>query len=155
MRLDGGYLFILVALIGTTITPYMSLYVQSSVADKGVSMRDYATRAEIYAGSLFANLVSCFIIIATAAALFLSGVTRLDSAADAARALEPLAGRYASALFAVGLLGASLLADDSVSRSRPPTRSRRRSASRRGSTAASARRRSSSASTRRWSRSAR
>ncbi|HEY3107807.1 MAG TPA: Nramp family divalent metal transporter [Chloroflexota bacterium] len=111
IRLDGGYLFILVALIGTTITPYMQLYVQSSVADKGVSMAEYAvTRLETYAGALFSNLVSAFIIIATAATLYVSGITNVDSAEDAARALEPLAGRYASGLFAVGLLGASLLA---------------------------------------------
>jgi Mn2+/Fe2+ NRAMP family transporter len=111
VRRDGDYLFILVALIGTTITPYMQLYVQSSVADKGVSMREYAvTRLETYAGALFSNLVSGFIIVATAATLYASGVVDVQSAADAARALEPLAGRYASALFAVGLLGASLLA---------------------------------------------
>jgi len=111
IQLDGGYLFILVALIGTTITPYMQLYVQSSVADKGVSMAEYAvTRLESYASALFSNLVSAFIIIATAATLHASGVIDIESAADAARALEPLAGRYASGLFAVGLLGASLLA---------------------------------------------
>jgi Mn2+/Fe2+ NRAMP family transporter len=111
VRLDRDYLFILVALIGTTITPYMQLYVQSSVADKGVSMREYAiTRLETYAGSLFSNLVSGFIIVATAATLYASGIVDVQSAADAARALEPLAGRYASTLFAIGLLGASLLA---------------------------------------------
>jgi Mn2+/Fe2+ NRAMP family transporter len=111
VQLEGDYLFILVALIGTTITPYMQLYVQSSVADKGVSLREYpVTRVETYAGALFSNLVSGFIIIATAATLHASGVLDVGSAADAARALEPLAGRYASGLFAVGLLGASLLA---------------------------------------------
>ena len=110
-RLDGDSLFILVALIGTTVTPYMQLYVQSSVADKGVSMREYAvTRLETYAGALFSNLVSAFIIIATAATLYAHGDHTVNDAADAARALAPFAGRFAEALFAVGLLAASLLA---------------------------------------------
>jgi Mn2+/Fe2+ NRAMP family transporter len=105
------YLFILVATIGTTITPYMQLYVQSSVAEKGVRLRDYGiTRLETYAGSLFANLVACSIIVATAGTLYAVGNHDIDSAAEAARALAPLAGPYASALFGVGLLGASFLA---------------------------------------------
>jgi Mn2+/Fe2+ NRAMP family transporter len=108
---DGDYLFLVVATIGTTITPYMQLYVQGSVAERGVRLRDYGPqRLEVYGGALFANLISAFIIIATAATLYAHGVYQVADAADAARALEPLAGRYASALFAVGLLGASLLA---------------------------------------------
>ncbi len=108
---NSQYLFLVVATIGTTITPYMQLYVQGSVAEKGVRMDDYGPqRLEVWGGSLFSNLVSGFIIIATAATLFLSGKTNVDDAADAARALAPLAGPYASALFAIGLLGASMLA---------------------------------------------
>ena len=110
VTLSGAYLFSVVTIIGTTISPYMQLYVQSSVAEKGVSPQDFpVTRADVYIGSLFANAVAILIIIATGATLFIRGV-HIDSAADAARALEPLAGPFASVLFGVGLLGASLLA---------------------------------------------
>jgi Mn2+/Fe2+ NRAMP family transporter len=108
---DRGYLFLVVATIGTTITPYMQLYVQGSIAEKGVRLRDYGPqRAEVYGGAVFSNLVAWFIVVATAATLFASGVTDVPDAAAAARALTPLAGPYATLLFAVGLLGASLLA---------------------------------------------
>ena len=107
---NRNYLFVMVATIGTTITPYMQLYIQSSVAEKGVTMREYGPqRLDVYLGAIFSNAISAFIIIATAAVLFGTGVA-LESAADAARALEPLAGPYAKILFAVGLIGASLLA---------------------------------------------
>jgi len=107
---SGAYLFAVVTLIGTTISPYMQLYVQSSVAEKGVSPQDFpVTRADVYIGSLFANVVAILIIVATGATLFVKGI-QIDSAADAARALEPLAGPFARVLFGVGLLGASLLA---------------------------------------------
>src|SRR4029077_19124689 len=69
-----------------------------------------AERAEVVSASVFANVIACFIIIATGATLFVHGDHTVNSAADAARALAPFAGRFAEALFAVGLLGASLLA---------------------------------------------
>ncbi|MEO8285337.1 MAG: Nramp family divalent metal transporter [Chloroflexota bacterium] len=101
----------LVALIGTTITPYMQLFVQSSVVEKGVTLRDYKyTRFDTVFGVVLANAVSVFIIIATAATLHVNGVTQIDSAADAAKALEPVAGQGATLLFALGLFGASMLA---------------------------------------------
>jgi NRAMP (natural resistance-associated macrophage protein)-like metal ion transporter len=101
----------LVALIGTTITPYMQLFVQSSVVEKGVTPRDYKyTRFDTVFGVILANLVSVFIIIATAATLHVNGVTQVNSAADAAKALEPVAGSSATILFALGLFGASMLA---------------------------------------------
>ena len=107
---NAAYLFAVVTIIGTTISPYMQMYVQSSVAEKGVSPQDYAvTRADVYIGSVFSNLIAIFIIVATGATLFIHGIT-IDTAADAARALEPLAGSFASILFGIGLLGASLLA---------------------------------------------
>lgn len=107
---DVGYFQLLIALIGTTISPYMQLYVQSSVVEKGVTTADYRyTRFDVYVGTLFAGLVAAFIIIATAATLYPAGKT-ISSASDAAQALEPLAGPYARALFGMGLLGASLLA---------------------------------------------
>lgn len=111
LRGDVAYLQLLVGLIGTTITPYMQLFQQSSLIEKGVSRRNYsAERADPYAGAIFSNLIAAFIIIATAATLHASGHYEITSAADAAQALAPVAGKYASALFALGLLGASLLA---------------------------------------------
>jgi Mn2+/Fe2+ NRAMP family transporter len=107
---DRGYFHLLIALIGTTISPYMQLYVQSSVVEKGVTPDDYRyTRFDVIAGTLAAGVVAVFIIIATAATLHPQGI-QIETAADAARALEPVAGSYAKLLFALGLLGASLLA---------------------------------------------
>jgi Mn2+/Fe2+ NRAMP family transporter len=111
VQLSSGYLFLFIATAGTTITPFMQLYVQSAVVEKGLGPEDLrAERAEVASGSIFANLVASFIIIATGATLFVHGDTTVNNAADAARALKPFAGRFAEALFAVGLLGASLLA---------------------------------------------
>jgi Mn2+/Fe2+ NRAMP family transporter len=110
VQVDGPYLFLVVTLIGTTISPFMQLYMQSSVAEKGVHPQDYAvTKADVYIGSLFANTVAILIIVATGATLYVRGIT-IDNAADAARALEPVAGPAARLLFGIGLLGASLLA---------------------------------------------
>lgn len=107
---EVGYLSTLVALIGTTITPYMQLYAQSSVVEKGVTPADYKyARVDVVSGSILANLISIFIIIATAATLFVHQ-EHVASAADAARALEPVAGPLAEQLFGVGLFGASMLA---------------------------------------------
>ncbi len=110
LRLQPEFLFLLVALVGTTITPYMQVFVQASVVEKGVTPRDYPyTRVDVYSGSVFANLVVLFILVSTAATLHVSGI-RVETAADAARALEPFAGPFATLLFGLGLLGASLLA---------------------------------------------
>jgi Mn2+/Fe2+ NRAMP family transporter len=111
IQATSGYLYLLIATAGTTITPFMQLYVQSAVVEKGLGPEDLtAERAEVVSGSIFANLVACFIIIATGATLFVHGDHVVNNAADAARALKPFAGRFAEALFATGLLGASLLA---------------------------------------------
>jgi Mn2+/Fe2+ NRAMP family transporter len=112
-RIDvtGPYVVLFIATVGTTITPFMQLYLQSAVVERGLGPEDIpAERAEVAGSSLFANLVAGFIIIATGATLFVHGHRTVSSAADAAKALEPFAGRFAEALFAVGLLGASLLA---------------------------------------------
>jgi len=106
---DRDYLFMVVALIGTTITPYMQLYQAAAVADRGASAHDYReVRLDSIVGSLLANFVSIAIIIATAAAI--GGTGPLESASQAAEALEPVAGAGAQVLFGVGLLGASALA---------------------------------------------
>ncbi len=110
IKTEPEYLTMLIALIGTTITPYMQLYVMSSVAERGVKPEDYRfTWVDVWSGTFFAVSISGFIIIATAATLFPIG-KQVETAADAAMALAPVAGPYASYLFAVGLLGACLLA---------------------------------------------
>src|SRR5579883_3010410 len=108
----GGMLALLIPLAGTTISPYMQFYVQSSVVEKGVTPRDYRyTRVEVVAGSLCAIVVALFIIIATAATLYgRPGASGITDAGSFALALEPVLGQWAGLLFAVGLLGASLLA---------------------------------------------
>jgi NRAMP (natural resistance-associated macrophage protein)-like metal ion transporter len=108
--LDYAYLFTFVAIVGTTISPYMQVYVQSSVVEKGVTPEDYGrTKMDVWVGTILAILVVFFIVVSTAATLHIHGL-HIESAADAARALKPLAGPYAEKLFAIGLFGASMLA---------------------------------------------
>jgi Mn2+/Fe2+ NRAMP family transporter len=105
------YVLLFVATAGTTITPYMQLYLQSAVVERGVREEDIDTeQRDAVAGAVFADLIAAFIIIATGATLFAHGIHTVASAADAAKALGPFAGDYAETLFGVGLLGASLLA---------------------------------------------
>ncbi|HEX7734294.1 MAG TPA: Nramp family divalent metal transporter [Ktedonobacteraceae bacterium] len=110
----GGYILTLVAAVGTTISPYMQLYIQSAVAEKGVHMSDYKyERLEVYVGSLFSVSIAFFILVSTAATLFVASHGKgvpLGSAAQAAQALAPFLGTFASQAFAIGLLGAALLA---------------------------------------------
>ena len=111
IRRDPEYLMLFVATVGTTITPYMQLFQQSAVVERGAARRYYgAERWDAYLGAVFSNLIAAFIIIATAATLHVAGETEIETAAEAAQALAPVAGPYAQTLFAVGLLGASLLA---------------------------------------------
>jgi NRAMP (natural resistance-associated macrophage protein)-like metal ion transporter len=105
---DAGYLFAVVTLIGTTISPYMQFFVQSSVADKGIHAGEYVyEKIELYSGTIFSILIAAFVIIATGAALYPHAV---NNVLDAAMALRAFAGQYASLLFGIGLFGASLLA---------------------------------------------
>jgi NRAMP (natural resistance-associated macrophage protein)-like metal ion transporter len=104
-----AFLLLTVALVGTTITPYMQFYAASAVADKGIGPKDYPKeRTDSITGSISSNVISIFIIIATAAAI--GGQGALDNVKQAAAALEPVVGSAAPPLFALGLLGASLLA---------------------------------------------
>ena len=108
--LQPAFLFTFIAVVGTTISPYMQVYVQSSVVEKGVTVENYSeTKADVWVGTVFAISIALFIIVSTAATLHKHG-WHVDSAATAARALEPLAGPYAEKLFAIGLFGASMLA---------------------------------------------
>jgi Mn2+/Fe2+ NRAMP family transporter len=104
-----AFLMLAVALVGTTITPYMQLYQAAAVADKGIGSDDYKiVRADAIGGSIFSNVIAASIIIATGAAIGGSGP--LTSAKQAAQALKPVAGAAAEKLFGIGLLGASALA---------------------------------------------
>ncbi|MEP6925067.1 MAG: Nramp family divalent metal transporter [Pyrinomonadaceae bacterium] len=108
---DTVYVTMLVGLIGTTITPYMQLFQQSSTVEKGTARKHYGDeRIDAYAGSIFSNLMSMSMIIATAATLHVIGKTEIESASDAAKALEPVAGATARIIFGIGLFGASMLA---------------------------------------------
>lgn len=110
IELTGDFLVTMLAVIGTTITPWAIYYLQASVADRGVDMKEYRyTRLDVSFGSAWGNVISAFILIVTAATLYVNGVA-VNDAKDAALALQPLAGEASSILFSVGLLGASLLA---------------------------------------------
>lgn len=106
---DQGFVMLAVALIGTTVSPYMQFYAAAGVVDRGAKPEDYGLiRADAVIGAVFACVISLTIIIATAAAI--GGTGPLTSAAQAARALRPVAGPDAELLFAFGLIGASALA---------------------------------------------
>ena len=110
-QFDYAYLFTVMALIGTTITPFMQVFVQSSVVEKGMDEEDLPlVRADVIVGTIFACLIAAFIVISTAATLNVQGITQIDSAATAADALTPIAGVYAKYLFGIGLFGAAMLA---------------------------------------------
>jgi Mn2+/Fe2+ NRAMP family transporter len=107
---NADFLFMAIGVIGTTITPWGQFYVQASIVDKGIVAKDYVyARWDVFIGSFFTGLVAFFIIVATAATLYANNIS-IETAKDAAFALEPLAGKYASTLFAFGLFGASMLA---------------------------------------------
>lgn len=107
----SGYLFTVMALIGTTITPFMQVFVQSTVVEKSLDEEDLPlARADVVVGTVFACLIAAFIVICTAATLHTQGITDIDSAATAADALTPVAGVYAKYLFGIGLFGAAMLA---------------------------------------------
>ena len=106
-----GYLYTVIGLVGTTIAPWMQFYLQSSVVEKGITAKQYrVSRWDVILGCLFTDVVAWFIIVACAATLFANGQHEIRDAADAAVALRPLAGQWASLLFAAGLFNASLFA---------------------------------------------
>ncbi|HEY5996601.1 MAG TPA: divalent metal cation transporter, partial [Candidatus Deferrimicrobiaceae bacterium] len=109
-RFDGAYLTMLIGMVGTTIAPWMQFYLQSAVVEKRVQIENYAlTRIDVIFGCFVTDAVALAIIVACGATLYVQGVT-IQTAGDAARALAPLAGAYASHLFAIGLANASLFA---------------------------------------------
>jgi len=107
---DGRYAVMLVGVVGTTIAPWMQFYLQSAVVEKNVQPKDYRyCRMDVVTGCIVTDVVALFIVVACGATLFPAGI-RVETAEDAAVSLAPLAGRYASILFAVGLANASLFA---------------------------------------------
>ncbi len=109
-RTDTAYIAMVVGLIGTTITPWMQFYLQASIVEKGVTRRDYRlARWDVVLGCIVTDVIAFFIVVACAATLFHSGHGELNDAAEAAQALKPFAGRFATLLFGLGLINASLL----------------------------------------------
>jgi Mn2+/Fe2+ NRAMP family transporter len=107
---DPGYLMMIVGLIGTTITPWMQFYLQASIVEKGVSKRDYhLSRADVVLGCIVTDVIAFFIVVACAATIFKASPREITDVGEAAKALAPFAGQFASLLFAVGLVNASLL----------------------------------------------
>ena len=108
---DKTYVYMAIGIIGTTISPWMQFYLQSSIVEKGIRVKDYtASRLDVIVGCLFTDFIAWFIVVACAATLFVHGMGAIQVAADAAEAMRPLAGDYAFVLFAFGLFNASLFA---------------------------------------------
>ncbi|KAA6464536.1 divalent metal cation transporter [Acidobacteria bacterium AB60] len=106
---DKAYIYTAIGVVGTTIAPWMQFYLQSSIVEKGIRVKDYpASRLDVIVGSFFTDLVAWFIVVACAATLFVHGMGAIQVAADAAEAMRPLAGDYAFVLFAFGLFNASV-----------------------------------------------
>ena len=111
LHFDTGYLVMLIGLVGTTIAPWQFFYLQAGFVEKKVSVRQYPqARADVLIGSVSCMAIVFFIIVCTAATLYASGQRNIADAAEAAKALVPLAGKWAGTLFAFGLLNASLFA---------------------------------------------
>jgi NRAMP (natural resistance-associated macrophage protein)-like metal ion transporter len=111
MHFNAGYLVMLTGLVGTTIAPWQFFYLQAGFVEKKVSARQYPqARADVLIGSISCMVIVFFIIVCTAATLYVSGQRNIMDAAEAAKALIPLAGKWAGTLFAIGLLNASLFA---------------------------------------------
>ncbi len=109
-QFDTNFIIAMLATVGTTITPWGIFYMQASIADKGLTLKDYKyTKLDVVLGAAWGNVISAFVIIATAATLFVAGI-QVETAEQAALVLSPLVGESAKILFSAGLLGASLLA---------------------------------------------
>ncbi len=110
LRFDSPYLYMLIGIIGTTIAPWQLFFMQSSIVEKGIGFEHLKqSRWDAVVGCVMAGIVVFFIMVACAATIHPAGV-RIETAADAALALKPLAGKYCSFLFAFGLFNASLFA---------------------------------------------
>jgi NRAMP (natural resistance-associated macrophage protein)-like metal ion transporter len=110
LQLNGAALTMVVTLVGTTIAPWMQFYLQSAIVEKGVRLEDYpVSRLDVIIGCIVTDVVAFFIVLACGATIYKAG-GHINDAKDAAVALGPLAGKWASALFAFGLFNASVFA---------------------------------------------
>jgi NRAMP (natural resistance-associated macrophage protein)-like metal ion transporter len=108
---DKSYIYMAIGVVGTTIAPWMQFYLQSSIVEKGIRVKDFtASRLDVIVGSIFTDIVAWFIVVACAATLYIHGLGAIQVPSDAADAMRPLAGSYAFLLFAFGLFNASLFA---------------------------------------------
>ncbi len=110
LMLDTGYITMLIAMVGTSIAPWMQFYLQAAVVEKGITKKEYrASRIEVIVGCIGTSVIAFFIIVACAAAIWANGPRDINDPADAAQALKPF-GKYAFLLFSAGLFNASLFA---------------------------------------------
>jgi Mn2+/Fe2+ NRAMP family transporter len=110
LSFSQAYVTMLVGLVGTTIAPWMQFYIQASIVEKGVPVRNLIySRIDAISGAAVTNIVAFFIVVACAATIYVRGI-QVNNVADVSAALLPLAGQYASVLFAFGFLNASLFA---------------------------------------------
>jgi Mn2+/Fe2+ NRAMP family transporter len=110
ISLDAAYITMVIGLVGTTIAPWMMFYIQSSVVEKGISLKNLKySKMDAIMGAIVVNIVAFFIVLACAATIYTNGI-QVNNVADVSMALAPLAGQYASILFAFGFLNASLFA---------------------------------------------
>jgi len=111
-----AYVLMIIAIIGTTISPWMQFYIQAAIVEKGVREKQYAaSRIDVISGAFVTDIIAFFIVVACAATIYVHNQTlpaahqiQVNDVSDVAVALKPLAGRFASLLFAVGLLNAAL-----------------------------------------------
>ncbi len=105
-----AYITMMIGLVGTTIAPWMMFYIQSSVVEKGINLKNLRySKIDAVLGAIVVNVVAFFIVVACAATIYAHGIP-VNNVADVSKALAPLAGQYASILFAFGFLNASLFA---------------------------------------------
>jgi NRAMP (natural resistance-associated macrophage protein)-like metal ion transporter len=107
---DPGYITMLIAMVGTSIAPWMQFYLQSAIVEKGITAKEYVqSRLEVVIGCIITDVVAFFIIVACAGAIWAHGPRDIENAGDAALALKPF-GQYAYLLFSAGLFNASFFA---------------------------------------------
>lgn len=109
VKIESEFIMLSIAIIGTTITPWMQFYLQSSIAEKGIKKEDYKySKLDVISGCFITNIIAFFIIVTCATTLFPNGI-RINEAHEAAQALTPFAGQYASVFFGISLANASIL----------------------------------------------
>jgi Mn2+/Fe2+ NRAMP family transporter len=110
LMFDTDYITMLIAMVGTSIAPWMQFYLQSAIVEKGITTKEYVqSRVEVIVGCIMTDVVAFFIIVSCAGAIWAHGPKDIETAADAAKALMPF-GKYASYLFSAGLFNASFFA---------------------------------------------